>query len=427
MIIASGLGIYAVTAAYIYKKNLFEDHITFFGPVMLIRTSRVSFFDIFTRFSTFLRLYGTLGVTMVVGVSATMVGMLFITLQYTIVTQPEPGAIYQLPNILVIPGVNQFIPFTFAVWFAFVTTLIIHETGHAALCRVEGIGLKSIGVILAAIPIGAFVEPEEEDVENAGGMRKARMLGAGITNNIVAGVICFAVMVLLLGMAVPTATPYIYGVYEDCPAYAAGVPVNSVITAVNGISVGSIEDVAGILEETRPGDIITISVEEGGEVTEYGIVVTQWPEELGVHDSGFMGVYYYDAGRVKTVFDRLGTPLGAMYLMNTPFADILYRDSTLSIIKMNVPETAIWDVPFRHFWEIIQILFWCGWFNIAVGTFNAIPMIPLDGGYIMKEGVERLFKWRGWSRYATYVVASVTWLMLFMIVSIVALPHLLHL
>ncbi len=394
---------------------------------MLIRTSRVAFFDHFTRFSTFLRLYSTLGVIMVVGVSAAMACLLFISLQYTIVTQPEPSAIYQLPNILVIPGINQFIPFTFAVWFAFVTTLIIHETGHAALCRVEGIGLKSIGVILAAIPIGAFVEPEEEDVENAGGMRKARMFGAGITNNIVAGIICFAVMVLLLGMAVPTPAPYIYGVYEDYPAHAAGIPVNSVITAVNGISVGSIEDVAGILGETRPGDTISISVEEGGGVTEYGIVLAQWPEEQGVYDSGFMGVYYYDAGRVKKVFDRLATPLGAMYLMNTPFADILYKDSTLSIIKMDAPETAVWDVPFRHFWEVIQILFWCGWFNIAVGTFNAIPMIPLDGGYIMKEGVERLFKSRGWSRYASNVVASVTWLMLFMIISIVALPHLLHL
>ena len=40
--------------------------------------------------------------------------------------------------------------------------------------------------------------------------------------------------------------------------------------------------------------------------------------------------------------------------------------------------TVPWPGP-----SIIHFLFWCGWINICV-AFNAIPMVPLDGGYILK-------------------------------------------
>ena len=33
----------------------------------------------------------------------------------------------------------------------------------------------------------------------------------------------------------------------------------------------------------------------------------------------------------------------------------------------------MWQVPFPQYWTVIQVLFWCGWFNLVVGTFNALP------------------------------------------------------
>ena len=45
------------------------DHISFYGPIMAIRTQKVGIFDIFARFSLFFRIYGTLGVLMVILVS----------------------------------------------------------------------------------------------------------------------------------------------------------------------------------------------------------------------------------------------------------------------------------------------------------------------------------------------------------------------
>jgi membrane-associated protease RseP (regulator of RpoE activity) len=53
-------------------------------------------------------------------------------------------------------------------------------------------------------------------------------------------------------------------------------------------------------------------------------------------------------------------------------------------------------------------------------------MVPLDGGYILKEGVERLFSRWGISKYAVPVVSLVSSLMIVMLVALVSLPYLLH-
>jgi membrane-associated protease RseP (regulator of RpoE activity) len=53
-------------------------------------------------------------------------------------------------------------------------------------------------------------------------------------------------------------------------------------------------------------------------------------------------------------------------------------------------------------------------------------MIPLDGGYIFKEGVDRLLDRRGLMKYSGYVTGAVSYLMLVVLISLIALPYLLH-
>jgi membrane-associated protease RseP (regulator of RpoE activity) len=53
-------------------------------------------------------------------------------------------------------------------------------------------------------------------------------------------------------------------------------------------------------------------------------------------------------------------------------------------------------------------------------------MVPLDGGYILKEGVERLFERWGLSKYAIPVVSLVSSVMVVMLLALVLLPYLLH-
>ena len=147
----------------------------------------------------FSRIYGSIGVIIVVvGLGPHYIPAPFRP-QYTLVLQPEPTGIYQPQNILLLPGINDYVPSTFAVWFAFVLTIAIHEFGHGILCRVENIKVKGIGALIAVIPIGVFVEPDEEELDKAKGMPKMRMFGAGIMNNLVVAVICFPPVFLSWG------------------------------------------------------------------------------------------------------------------------------------------------------------------------------------------------------------------------------------
>jgi membrane-associated protease RseP (regulator of RpoE activity) len=426
--IALLVAVYAIVAYYIHQKKLWPEHITFYGPFMAVKTEKVGFFDKFTSFSSFLRLYGTLGVVMVVIVSVAMTYMLFVAMQFIIVQHPPLTQANDPKNILAFPGVNDFIPFTFAVWFGLILTMIIHEFGHAVLCRVEGIRVKAMGILLAVIPIGAFVEPDEEDQVKTKGLPKMRMFGAGITNNILIGLACFLLMAILLTFAVPLSTPLIHGVYISSPADAAGITPNTLIREVNGISVGSREDVARILNTTKPGDSVTLLTENKGTSAIKTLTLTAWPEELGARSSGFMGVTYYDAPSVKEQFSIFFQPIGLLILLGIPIYSIMDPASwgQFGILTIDTVDTMMWQVPFPQFWLVIQLLFWCGWFNLVVGTFNALPLIPLDGGYILKEGVDRLLDRRGMIRYSGYIVGAISYVMLGVLLAVIILPYIMN-
>ncbi|MFW5638314.1 MAG: site-2 protease family protein, partial [Methanoculleus sp.] len=359
---------YTLIAVYIRDRGLFSDRIMFFGPIMAIKTERVGFFDWFQKLRRPLRAYATLGVIMVVVVSAFMTLALLLAVPQLLVHTPEPTGIYDPRNILAIPGVNQAIPITAAVFIGLLLTIVIHEFGHAILARVEDMRVRSMGILIAVIPIGAFVEPDEADVDAAKGMPKIRMFGAGITNNIVAGLICFGLMFLLVGMATPLAVPLVQGVYKDFPAADAGLQGYSVITGINGIPVTDQEEISAIMDGTRPGEAITLTAEKDGIERTYTLTLSEWPEVLdGDRDSGFMGVYYYNAVAVK---EHLGNVadlgfLAPLYLTIAPIdAFIQGNTQQLAILLADTPEQIAWEEPFPFFWGTVHLAFWLGWFNL---------------------------------------------------------------
>ena len=265
---------YALAAYYIYTKKLWQDRITFYGPFMAIKTEKVGFFDAFIRFRTFLRIYGTLGVVMVALVSVLMTVMLFYSVQHIVVQRPPLTAANEPKNVLAIPGVNDFIPFTFAVWFGLIATMVVHEFGHAVLCRVEGIRVRAMGVLLAVIPVGAYVEPDEEDQEKTKGLSKMRMFGAGITNNILLGLVCFALLVFLLGFAVPLSTPLVHGVYVDSPCLCCRHSPEFGDPRSERHQRNHAGRCRPLLNSTRPGDPVSLLVENNGQLKSYTLTVT---------------------------------------------------------------------------------------------------------------------------------------------------------
>lgn len=419
---------YAAVALVIYTKKLFPDNTTFYGPILALRSRKVGFLDGAIPFASILRIYGTLGAIIVIAVSAAMVVLLFFSLHFNLVVQPQPTAINDPRNIFTIPGVNEFIPFTLAVWFALMVTLVVHEFGHGILARVENIKVKFIGVLFLVIPIGAFVEPDEEEFERAEKVSKIRMLGAGITNNMVVGIVCFILFLCLLSMAAPNDVPLIKATYVGYPAAGAGVLPNSVITGIDGTAVTTRTEVSTILNRTRPGDSVTLELEKNGERSSYPMTLAAWPESMGARPGGFMGVSYYDAPSVKKVFDAFSQPAGMLFMLAVPIQVIIEPDTWgfFVILLNDTADTIAWTTPFPYYWALVQVLFWCAWFNIMVALCNALPMVPLDGGYILKEGSEKLLERFGLAKYSGNIVTTVSVVILFVLVLIFSLPHLLH-
>ena len=177
---------------------------------------------------------------------------------------------------------------------------------------------------------------------------------------------------------------------------------------------------------TKPGETLTLTIEKDTIVKDYPITLAAWPAEFAGPTSGFMGVQYYDGATIKTAIGGMLSPFGFFKFLIVPFASdtsIQY----LRILAFDSVETSHYQVPFYGFWDLIHLLFWCAWINLNVGIFNAIPMVPLDGGYIFKEGVDRLLDRHGLLKYSGYVTSIVSSLMQVVLVSLIALPYLLHL
>jgi membrane-associated protease RseP (regulator of RpoE activity) len=246
---------------------------------------------------------------------------------------PEPGKYNSARNILLIPGVNEFIPFTWGV-IALVVTLVVHEFSHAILCRVEGIRVKSMGILFALVPIGGFAEPDDEqlfgkkeevkkelpltasideieeweqrerkekklrEIQNgeaavltpeetkaaseviATRTQRARILAAGVMANF-----CVAFIALLLffgpvlGAIAPLSDAMIVGINESSPAQLAGLQEDMVITQVDGTSVTTGMDLLNYLETVEPGDSVRIHASKDSVVSVHDLTVPSSPEE----------------------------------------------------------------------------------------------------------------------------------------------------
>jgi len=123
--------------------------------------------------------------------------------------------------------VNDFLPLSVApeIVTGLALGLVVHEGGHGLMCRVEDIDVESVGLaFLTVVPVGAFVEPDEEDLRLADRGAQLRMYTAGVTNNFA---IALVALILLFGpvmgaFAVVDGAPVGGGVQQGTPAASAG-------------------------------------------------------------------------------------------------------------------------------------------------------------------------------------------------------------
>lgn len=273
-----GLLLYTSAAMALKARGLLPSSMKVSGPILTIHTKRGrDFLDWLATPKRLWRAWGNLGVGIALVI---MVGSFLAVLFSAIsaITAPETTGFIRPQDALVIPGVNQFLPWSAAIdiVIGLLVGLVVHEGGHGLLCRVEDIEIESMGVALFAfIPLGAFVQPDEESQDDADRGGKTRMFAAGVTNNFLVTVIAFALMFAIIGGLVTVVSGVaIGGVLPGSAAEDAGIDRGDVLTEVNGQSVdGEAEFVAALEDADRE---VTVDRREADPVTvKRSLIVTQ--------------------------------------------------------------------------------------------------------------------------------------------------------
>ena len=111
-----------------------------------------------------------------------MFAMLTLSAYYSI-TSPSVKPV-SVKEVLVLPGINPYVPFVYGI-IALVVAVVFHEFAHGILARVGGFKVKSLGILFIIIPVGAFMEPDEEQVSKGPRLKRMRMFTSGPIMNFI--------------------------------------------------------------------------------------------------------------------------------------------------------------------------------------------------------------------------------------------------
>jgi membrane-associated protease RseP (regulator of RpoE activity) len=220
------------------------------GPVIMVRTTRwIALIDRLSRPKRFWKASITAGIPLVVlGMFSFLAFFLLMT--FAVMRSPPEPSVYTAPrNVLLIPGINQFIPLWWG-WVALFVTMVVHEFSHGILCRAEGIRVKSMGIALLMAPVAAFVEPDDKELfgsedEKAKASRAARVriLSAGVIANFVVAAFALALFFgPVIGAIAPVDRVVVVDVAPGSDAEIAGFEEQMILLLADGLRIERLED-----------------------------------------------------------------------------------------------------------------------------------------------------------------------------------------
>ena len=268
--VLAGLVLYTVGVMALRARGMLPESVRVSGPIVTLHTGRGrDFLDRLAAPRRFWRAWGNFGVgaaiVIMVGAGAAVFASALAAVQ-----QPERSTIQNPQNVLVIPGVNDFLPLAAApeIVFGLVLALVVHEGGHGLLCRVEDIEIDSMGLaFLAFIPVGAFVQPDEESRNRASRGSQTRMFAAGVTNNFFVTFLAFLVLFgPVSGSIAVTAGVPIGDSVDGGPADRASIEYGDVVTHVEGEPVANFSEFDAALDRTSDRSV-DVRLQDGTETT----------------------------------------------------------------------------------------------------------------------------------------------------------------
>ena len=385
-----------------HKKGIFKKYnISFYGPGLLIRTTKFrGFIKKISSIKKFWRLYGNFSIAFCLVIMIFMVVIFIEQLWLLYGLSPEIKEILPGPDMmLVLPGINPLLPLEY-LWFiiiAIAIAIIAHEFSHGILTYASDLKIKSLGILYLIIPIGAFVEPDEEELKKTKASKRMRVFAVGpMANFIVAFVALLLLSFVFMSAAQPIEGGDVLYVYDETPAKEIGLTSGSVIISLNDTNAYNISNLRDLLDKTNPGQKVNISFIKEGTIIKKNVTLASYydyiePKNDSYKNISFLGIIFntYKKDFTSSLQNPFTYkfPEGFLNLYSIPFMGYFSGYNPIS-----KPFTYTYHIngllaflPNDSFWIFVNVLYWIFWLNLAVGLFNSLPIIPFDGGFVLRD------------------------------------------
>ena len=206
-------------------------------------------------------------------------------------------------------------------------------------------------------------------------------------------------------------------IYAACDGEGTAQRLRQFLAEVHDLDLTDIEsavDFGAALNQTWAGQNVTVQALDKGQPRSFDVTLDDkgsyylqyYPDyyESWMSGKGFLGVAVTDQ---SVVTEGLAHPAQDGWS--------LLRYITLPFLKLQpFPEhfTALFEpsglpgvLPDGLFWMTANLFYWIFWLNLMVGMTNALPAVPLDGGFIFGDSVAALL-----DRRVFPADARITWI-----------------